>query len=366
MRPILRILLSALLAAVGSVAWPLTYPTSPEVARAQYQQLALSLSALPQPSPEQLACADVSLRGKVVEIRGALQSSMFWRTREGDPRYVFLLQTETGITVALTANESLEGVRLNDPIRVLASLPANSDQSEFHLHGILREADWVAPAPKVAPSPPAPAPPSPAEVTVAPPPPPAPAKSGFPPPDQPVWDGVSADAKSCPAGMPDVGMSQEDINRWKEWVARYNKDLTDVQLELTVRWVIAYSALAGIDHRLSFAMIRAESDFHPLCLSRAGAMGMTQLMPCNLEDMNVTNPWNVQQNIRGGIQLLSKELHKFADRSNYEQCILGLAAYNAGPGAVKKYGGVPPYAETQNYVKKVSKQFLELVQAGYP
>ena len=113
-------------------------------------------------------------------------------------------------------------------------------------------------------------------------------------------------------------------------------------------------------------MSKAESSFNPLCLSHAGATGMTQLMPCNLESMRVSNPWNVQQNLRGGIQLLSKELHKFSDRSNYEQCILGLAAYNAGPNAVKKYGGVPPYRETQAYVKKVSQQFYDLVKAGYP
>jgi soluble lytic murein transglycosylase-like protein len=171
---------------------------------------------------------------------------------------------------------------------------------------------------------------------------------------------------STASDLPEVGMSSQGIAQWKAWVAKCNPRLTDLQLELVVRWVIAYSAIYGVDHRLSFAMIEAESGFDPMCLSHAGAMGMTQLMPCNLEDMGVDNPWNVQQNIRGGIRLLSEELRKFAGRSNYEQCILGLAAYNAGPNAVKKYGGVPPYKETQNYVRKVSQRFYELVQAGYP
>jgi len=69
---------------------------------------------------------------------------------------------------------------------------------------------------------------------------------------------------------------------------------------------------------------------------------MTQIMYNELDDLGCSNPWNVQQNIRAGIRELSGDLRLFTGRSAYEQCILGLAAYNAGAGAVKKYGGVPP------------------------
>ena len=194
-----------------------------------------------------------------------------------------------------------------------------------------------------------------------------PAGNSTPPPTVPVWDGIPATGAGGPVSeLPQVPMEQAGIDKWKAWVAKHNGRLTDLQLELTVRWVIIYSAIYGIDHRLSFAMIRAESDFNPLCRSHAGALGMTQIMYNELEDLGCKNPWNVQQNIRAGLSELSEDLRRFPDRSNYEQCILGLACYNAGPGAVKKHGGVPPYKETQNYVAKVSKQFLELVQAGYP
>jgi soluble lytic murein transglycosylase-like protein len=363
MKPTFRLLLALglYLGAQATAAWALTYPATPQEACKQYLALSKTLNAEPQPAPELLACADATLRGKVVELCGALQSSMRCTTPEGATCYVFLLQTDTGVSVALSCSEALDGLRLNDPVRVLASLPADSDGPEFKLYGIVRQADYAPetspPAAAAAPGPALIAPPSNPRVCVDPPPPTTPKTA--------VWDGLSPDSRSCP-DLPDVNLSQEEINRWKAWVAKHNDNLTDLQLELTVRWVIAYSALAGIDHHLSFAMIAAESDFHPMCLSSAGAMGMTQLMPCNLDDMKVSNPWNVQQNLRGGIQLLSDELHKFVDHPNYEQCILGLAAYNAGAGAVKKYGGVPPYAETQNYVKKVSQQFYDLVQAGYP
>ena len=359
-------LLSAALTLPVARAWALTYPPTPEEARTQYLQLYQTLRAQGPPAPELLAAVDPSLRGKVFELTGKLQSSMCWRTPQGESRYIFLLQTDGAVAVALSCNEALEGVCLNDPVRVLASLPTTSDSTEFCLYGLVRQAD-LATAPPATPA-----------VAVAAVPVPLPAPTAKPPlasSERPsptvarsaVWDGVPGGPNGAPqTALPDVGIPQAGLNRWKAWVAKHNSDLSDLQLELTVRWVIIYSALAGIDHHLSFAMIRAESDFHPMCLSHAGAMGMTQLMPCNLDDMKVSNPWNVQQNLRGGIQLLSDELHKFADRPNYEQCILGLAAYNAGPNAVKKYGGVPPYQETQTYVKRVSQQFYDLVTAGYP
>ncbi len=352
-------LLMAQFLLLGSVA-ALTYPENPEEALSQYLRLRTALQAQPSPAPELLAAVDVSLRGKVFELRGSLQSCIDWTDGEGNTSHVFLMQTGEGITVPLRSEEKLEGIRLNEALLVLASLPATSDTHEFDLFGILRQADLGEAQPLGAPLQVLPAPSDPPPELS---PPPEPAVS-----QNPVWDGLSSNTSAATLGgdLPDVGMTPEEIGIWKAWVAKHNSKLTDLQLELVVRWVIAYSAIFGVDHRLSFAMIKYESYFNPMCKSHAGAMGMTQLMPCNLEDLNIDNPWNVQGNIRGGIQHLSEELRRFSDRSNYEQCILGLACYNAGPGNVKKYGGVPPFAETQRYVRKVSQQFYDLVQANYP
>ncbi len=369
-RPLVRLLsplLIGLLLGTGPIL-ALTYPADPVQALAQYNQLKASLAADCSVPASSLAAADHSLRGKTVEVAGRFQSMMRWE-EGGRTTHLFLLQTPEGVTLTIRATEALVGIRLDEPVRVLAQLPADAADRDFLLQGLLRESD-LPPSPPPVPSVPAPAP-TPAPSPITPPATPArpgPQPPGPPPPTVAVWDGITATADTAPANpdLPNVGMDQAGIDKWKAWVSKCNPRLTDLQLELTVRWVIAYSAIFGIDHRLSFAMIKAESSFNPLCRSHAGALGMTQIMYNELESLGCSDPWNVQQNIRAGLRELSEDLNRYKGRSNYEQCILGLAAYNAGPGAVKKYGGVPPYKETQNYVVKVSKQFRDLVEAGYP
>jgi hypothetical protein len=149
------------------------------------------------------------------------------------------------------------------------------------------------------------------------------------------------------------------------WVLEKNPRLTQGQAELIVKWVLHYSKEFRVNHRLVFAVIRWESDFHPECVSHAGAIGLMQLMPGTARYLGV-DPWNVQQNIKGGVRYLAEQLADYRGRSNYEQCVLALAAYNAGPNAVKRAGGVPNIAETQRYVKKVTETFHHLWKSGFP
>ena len=107
------------------------------------------------------------------------------------------------------------------------------------------------------------------------------------------------------------------------------------------------AARYGVDEDLVHAVVHAESDYDPTCRSHCGAMGLMQLMPENAKDLGVRDPWDPAQNLDGGVHLLRQQLDRFHDVD------LALAAYNAGPGAVRKYGGVPPYRETQGYVKHV-------------
>jgi soluble lytic murein transglycosylase-like protein len=100
------------------------------------------------------------------------------------------------------------------------------------------------------------------------------------------------------------------------------------------------------------AIIRAESAFNPKAVSRKGALGLMQIMPQNLELLNVDDPFNPKQNIMGGSRYLKSLLERFEGKVP-----LALAAYNAGPAIVETYRDIPPYQETKEYVQRVMKFF---------
>ncbi len=104
----------------------------------------------------------------------------------------------------------------------------------------------------------------------------------------------------------------------------------------------------GVDPAVLHGLIQQESGFDPNSQSSAGAAGLTQLMPGTASSLGVADPLNPAESIEGGARYLSQMMAKFGGNTSE-----ALAAYNAGPGAVTQYGGVPPYAETQSYVTKV-------------
>jgi len=122
------------------------------------------------------------------------------------------------------------------------------------------------------------------------------------------------------------------------------------------RYITKASRRHGVEFNLVKAVIKAESDFDPKAVSRKGAKGLMQIMPENYKLLSIQNPFNPDQNIMGGTKYLKQLMKKFDGELS-----LTLAAYNAGPKAVEKYNGIPPYRETRNYVRKVL-QFYRLYQ----
>jgi len=115
--------------------------------------------------------------------------------------------------------------------------------------------------------------------------------------------------------------------------------------------ITAAARAADLHPWLLVALVRAESNFDPSAVSRAGAAGLTQLMPATASDQGVTDVFNPAQNLDAGAGYLRAMLDRFGSLT------LALAAYNAGPTTVERYKGVPPYRETRNYVRKVTKWY---------
>ncbi|KAB2896172.1 MAG: lytic transglycosylase domain-containing protein [Dokdonella sp.] len=124
---------------------------------------------------------------------------------------------------------------------------------------------------------------------------------------------------------------------------------TALNLEAYKDEIAAAAAEFGVDSALLHAVIHAESAFNPMALSNKGAQGLMQLMPGTASDMGVVDAFDARDNIRGGTRYLAMLLQAFNGDTT-----LATAAYNAGPAAVQKYGGVPPYDETRVYVQRVA------------
>lgn len=146
------------------------------------------------------------------------------------------------------------------------------------------------------------------------------------------------------------GISSVDSSIYTNPNVNFNKRATRDEI---ISMIDDTSAKYGVDAKLIKALVKQESGFNPTAKSKAGALGLMQLMPSTAKGLGVKDPLDAKQNIEGGVKYVKSLLNRFDGN-----IILALAAYNAGPNAVKKYNGIPPYKETQNYVKSILKNYL--------
>lgn len=156
---------------------------------------------------------------------------------------------------------------------------------------------------------------------------------------------------------------EEAIPEYAKFIRDRNKRISDQMCYTIAKSVIEFSVQHNVDPRLVMAMAVVESGFNPNATSHAGAQGVLQLMPGTAAGLGVRNSYDPVDNVFGACKLISGHINKYMKQTGgdvEQSLILALAAYNAGGGAVKKHGGVPPYRETQNYVRKVGTLYYQL------
>ena len=141
------------------------------------------------------------------------------------------------------------------------------------------------------------------------------------------------------------------------YIASENSSLSAEERQYMTDNIIYYSYQYGVDPLVMASLFSTESNFHQSSRSSVGAIGLGQIMPSTAVALGV-NPYDLKENIEGACSYLSTQIKNFSNEQYPVE--MALASYNAGPNAVRKYGGIPPYSETQNYVNKIRNKYFSL------
>jgi len=172
-----------------------------------------------------------------------------------------------------------------------------------------------------------------------------------PPPTQRAMDAArsaAAEVSEFVATRPQAGTAAGTLNPNYRALVR-GRSVSSAEVDTVID---AAAERHGVDPNLVRAIVKVESNFNPRAVSRKGAMGLMQLMPATARSLQVSNPFDPEQNVEGGVRHLKGLLQSYNG-----DVALSLAAYNAGAGAVARSGGVPPYRETRNYVRQITQLY---------
>jgi soluble lytic murein transglycosylase-like protein len=308
---------------------PLAYaePDAYEYARIRHQPVEVSNLSVIGQEPSRFLKQAVALSGKVM---GVLRSPIV---------ITVIMKLNSGETVHLLTRPEQALTGLGEPVRVIAKLAQPpGDCYEFDLLAMKQ-----APPPQAAP------PPGRdqayaelAQKQLA------EAGSASIVPPQPRYVLPSR-------GGPTPPSPERILAAYAQAIAYFNPRLDDAKRYTIAKYIISFSQQIGVDARLVMAVVACESNFNQYATSRTGAMGLGQLMPATAQGMGVRNAYDTQENLWAAVRLVRGHLE------NQDGDIArALACYNAGSGAVRRYGGIPPYRETQNYIRKVISLYLQL------
>lgn len=296
--------------------------------------------------PEQVTLRPAAFRGKLIEIRGAVTGVA---RRTGGATFIVKRPDEQTYVID-AAPEPDEGIELGQIVRVLARVgdgaaadagaaPAGgagqlifvAAVSEYEAASLEQERARKA------------------------------AAAARKQPSRKVTQPESA-LRARQARQQLASRSYSILDAYTAAVLYFNRRLTPEEARSIAYSIIHYSSAHGLDARLVMAVIAVESNFNAGAVSPKGAMGLGQLMPSTAQDLGV-DPWNPHDNIRGATRLLGSHLQRMGGPAGVvteEKLALALACYNAGLGAVRKHKGVPPYRETKNYVRRVTRLYRQM------
>ena len=153
------------------------------------------------------------------------------------------------------------------------------------------------------------------------------------------------------------------VRDYSRLIQRFNRNVALGQAREIAAVIVDCSRRSRLDPRIALCLIAQESAFNVEARnSRSGATGLGQLMPATAKELGVTDATNLVQNVSGSVRYLTRQLSRWSPgRSTFEALRLALASYNAGPGNVAKYGGIPPFPETQHYVRRITRLYWQLL-----
>ncbi|MFY9235211.1 MAG: lytic transglycosylase domain-containing protein [Fimbriimonadaceae bacterium] len=278
---------------------------------------------------------------RVVEVKGTVKGSM----KVGDI-VSLMLQKSDGGTLVVEGTEVpnwLEGNEVAARLLVRAERSHETAEVRARLIGAATERDISAAEARMRPAKTASRKKS------------APKIEYTPPKGKGLWGPIGKGGNKKTASREWLLPASEATPYYAGFIKKRNPRLSNNEAYRIAQGVIGFSIHYGVDARLIMAMVMTESGFNPKATSRAGAQGLGQLMPGTARGMGVSNSYDSIENLYGTVKLVRGHLATYTAKTgnSFDGLVLMLAAYNAGSGAVRKHGGVPPYRETQNYIRKV-------------